>query len=581
MVTQPIIKDLSFIGDKRTCAIVDKQGTVVWYCPWRFDQPSALSLLIDEGGGYWSVSASGKQFIDQTFSHNAPIVKTMFEVDGGSFDITDFMPLGDSLKGVCRLFSPAPVGVVVTLLLRPDYSRQSAKLKLLKDKHTVTCKRAGLCLKSSHPLSIDKDKIIFVIPANEAAWAVLYTEAGEGVQIDAAFLNHQRSQTLNDWDNILNKLNYNGPYKAAMYQSYLAIQLVTHSYSNGILAAATTSLPEIVGSSRNYDYRYVWLRDTAMVVSALIRAQVGGTIAEDFLGFLCRGRTTNKKSRFVPFYDLDAKTAPDEDLLPGTGYKGSKPIRMGNNAFEQLQLDAQGNVLLAAKQVYGLGKGKPNWQTAKYIADYLVKNWKRKDHGIWEEHLKEHFTSSKVLVAKSLEFIAAFADNEKQRKRWLSAADDIKKFIASKCMTNDGAYAVYAGSQQVDITAALYPVWLFDDPHSAEMKKTIERIENEYKEGELYHRRLEMTDTMEEGVFLAGCLWMAQYFVMTGELSKTKKIIDAVLQFATTQGFLAEEGDIKTGQPLGNLPQTFVHASLMGVIIDYNDALQKSGIESD
>jgi len=341
-------------------------------------------------------------------------------------------------------------------------------------------------------------------------------------------------------------------------------------------AAGTTSLPEQIGADRNYDYRFVWLRDTAMVVSALVRANDKGDEAERFLGFLCTGRHTNKKNLFVPFYDLDAKTAPDEITLPATGYKCSKPVRIGNGAFEQFQLNAQGNVLLAAKQIYNKNKEKPHWETIVRTAEHLVKNWNKKDHGIWEEHVKEHFPSSKILVAKSLEFLAEHAESNKQKETWLRTAEKIRAFISENCMTSDGAYAVYAGSEAVDLTAALYPVWWYDKPDSNAMKQTMKRIEQEYKEGELYHRHLIMSDAKAEGVFLAGCLWVAQYYVMLKDLKKAKTIIDAVLQFLTDLGFLPEEGDVKTGELLGNIPQTFVHSSLMGIIMDYNAALNST-----
>lgn len=418
-----------------------------------------------------------------------------------------------------------------------------------------------------------------IIPEGESGWMVLLDDKNGLPSVSIESLHNALRQTEEKWNSIMKNILYEGVYKDQMYHSYKAIQMVTPEYSGGILAAGTTSLPEQIGAGHNYDYRYVWLRDTAMVVSALVRAGNKGDEAERYLDFLCTGRNTNKKNLFVPFYDLDAKTAPDEKTLPGTGYKCSKPVRIGNGAFEQLQLDAQGNVLLAAKQIYNRNKEKPHWETIVCTTAYLVKNWNKNDHGIWEEHLQEHFTSSKVLVAKSLEFLAEHAENNKQKETWLSTAGKIRAFVSERCMTSDGAYAVYAGSEAVDITAALYPVWWYDKPDINAMKQTIKRIEQEYKEGELYHRHLIMSDAKKEGVFLAGCLWVAQYYVMLKDLKKAKTIIDAVLQFTTDLGFLPEEGDVRTGELLGNIPQTFVHSSLMGVILDYNAALNSTANE--
>lgn len=574
---QPPIKDLAIIGDKRTCALIDKEGTVAWYCPWRFDQPSLFSLLIDKDGGWWGVEAQGKTFVKRQYQGNSAILTSDFSVDGGSFSITDFMPMSSDIHGICRIFSPSPVDITSRLFLTPDYNRSSASLKKGDDGKTVLCKQFEFYIKTSHPVTVNHDTIEYTIPAGENGWAVLVEDEKMLASISSESLEQALQQTESKWKQIMNNLSYEGSYKEQMYQSYKAIQLVTHEYSGGILAAGTTSLPEQIGSVRNYDYRFVWLRDTAMVVSALVRADNKGNEAERFLDFLCTARNTNKKNLFVPFYDLDAKTAQDENQIKGTGYKNSRPLRIGNGAFEQLQLDGQGNVLLAAKEIYNKNKEKPHWETIVRTAEYLADHWRKKDHGIWEEHLKEHFTSSKVLAAVSLEFIAEHADNKKQKAKWLNAAKDIRQFIAENCMTADGAYAVYAGSQHVDVTAALYPVWWFDKPDSVAMKQTIKRIEDEYKEGELYHRRLEQSNSKDEGVFLAACLWMAQYYVILKDLKKAKTIIDAVLQFSTDFGFLPEEGDVKTGELLGNIPQTFVHSSLIGVIIDYKRELINEG----
>jgi GH15 family glucan-1,4-alpha-glucosidase len=575
-VVQPSIRDLALIGDKKTCAVVDKKGSIVWYCLWRFDQPSLFSLLIDEKGGFWSIEAENKEFIQRRFKGDSAILVSDFSVNGGSFTTTDFMPFSSEISGICRIFSPAPVPLKSRLFLRPDYGRSSGRLKQGKDGNTVLCSAFDFYIKASHPLLIVDDTVELNIPQAETGWCVLVDDKRALPLISFGNLQKALAATEGKWRDIMSNISYEGPYKTELYQSYKAIQLVTHEHSGGILAAATTSLPEEIGSHRNYDYRYVWLRDTAMDVSALVRSSSKGNEAERFLDFLCTGRNTNKKNLFVPFYDLDNKPAPAETRLPGTGYKGSLPIRIGNDAFDQLQLDAQGNVLLAAKQVYGTKKEKPHWETIIRTANYLVKNWHKEDHGIWEEDKQGHFTSSKVIAAKGLEFLAEYAESEIQKESWLNAGKEIRKFVSENCMTSDGAYAVYAGSEAVDITAALFPVWWYDEPDSPAMKQTIKRIEEEYKEGELYRRHLVMSDSKKEGVFLAACLWMAQYYLTAKNIPKAKTIIDAVLSFSTDLGFLPEEGDVKTGEALGNIPQTFVHASLMGVILDYKDAVEEA-----
>lgn len=552
--------------------MIDMLGTVCWYCPWRFDQPSLFSLLIDAAGGYWSVQAAGMQLQKRHYTEDSAVLLSTFAVAGGHFTVTDFMPAGQ-YTGLCRLFSPSPVTVVTAIFPTPNYGRATAVLRKGKDNQTIINNQFHFYIKASHPIVMSEGKMEITIPAGEKGWCVVMDDKAVLPHIDLSLLESWLQAAVQYWKQIMGNIHYQGAYQKEFYQSYKAIQLVRHAQSGGILAAATTSLPEVVGDERNYDYRYIWLRDTAMDVTALVKGGSRGNEAERFLDFLCLGRHTNKKNLFVPFYDLDAKTAPFESFIPGTGYQASTPLRIGNNANEQLQLDAQGNVILAAVEVYQKTKERPHWKVIAATADYLVRHWHKKDHGIWEEGVQEHFTSSKVLAATSLEWLAPYTNDTGQKMTWLRTAQKIRAFINQYCKTAYGAYAVYAGSQEADIAAALFPVWKFDQPNSEAMQRTIQRLEEVYREGDLYHRHLVETDSAKEGVFLAGSLWMAQYYLLTNKLQAAKTIVDAVLAYSTDLGFISEEGDVPTGSMLGNIPQTFVHASLMSVILDYNKAV--------
>jgi GH15 family glucan-1,4-alpha-glucosidase len=327
---QPSIRDLAIIGDQKSCAFIDKQGTVVWYCLWRFDQDSLFSLLIDKQGGFWSVDAPGKSFQQRFYKDSSAVLVSEFAAEGGSFTVTDFMPTTPEISGISRVISPSPVPVTVCIFPTPDYNRSKASLQS-KDEFTVFENASEFYIKASHPLKVKHQRIELLIPAGEAGWCVIVDDKRNLPNITGKSLLKAQEKTEEHWQQLMSNLSYKGPYQGQMLQSYRAIQLMTHADSGGILAAGTTSLPEIVGLGRNYDYRYVWLRDTAMDVSAILRAGSKGIEAKRFLDFLCTGRDTNKKDLFVPFYDLDNKTAPFEDEIPGTGYKGSTPLRIGNN----------------------------------------------------------------------------------------------------------------------------------------------------------------------------------------------------------------------------------------------------------
>lgn len=284
---QPYIRDIALIGDQKSCALIDKQGTIAWYCLWRFDQPSLFSLLIDQRGGYWSVEAAGKTFRSRKYQDDTTILITDFDVDGGTFTVTDFMPASSGMAGICRLITPSPVPVTIQLYPKPDYGRAASRLKPTKDKTVVADNKYEYYIKGSHTLSIVNDTVEMIIPKGESGWCVLVDNKDALKYVYLENILDAKQNTADKWRNLMRNITYEGAYKEQFYQSYQAILLLTHEHSGGILAAATTSLPERKGSFRNYDYRYVWLRDTAMDVSALVRAGSKGKEAERFLDFLC------------------------------------------------------------------------------------------------------------------------------------------------------------------------------------------------------------------------------------------------------------------------------------------------------
>jgi GH15 family glucan-1,4-alpha-glucosidase len=570
----PAIKDLAVIGDRRSCALLTKAGSICWYCPERFDKPAVLSSLLDtEKGGYWSFDLKGKKFQRRAYKEDSSILTSWYQSPVGDFTVTDWMPVNSEITGICRLFSVVPDDIDITLKIVADYGQSKASIK--QHDHFVLIKaHIPLYFTASHPVSIDGDILRLTIPKGEEGWAMLTNEQPDHSSLRKQ-LDKSLRQTLSMWEDIASQVKYEGPYRKQVYDSMRAIRLLTKEDNGGVIAAATTSLPEIAGGNRNYDYRYVWLRDAAMIVSALTRAGSNGKEERKFLSFLCDAKHINKQESLVPLYSLDGAIAPAESYLNLNGYKSSRPVRVGNDAKNQIQLDANGNVLLAAKLIYNEFGVKDHWETIQEIADYLTDNWQKPDHGIWEEHIKKQFTSSKVIVAQALKFIADHATSSSQARKWKDASHQIRQYIEENCITSQGAYAVYAGSEDVDITAALYPVWAYTDPDTEVMLKTIELLERDYKQGSLYRRHLIRANSADEGVFLAAAFWMAQYYIMVKKLDKCKEIMDAAFRFSTDLGFFAEEGDLETGDMLGNFPQTFVHASLIGTIVDYKHALEQ------
>lgn len=570
----PPIRDLAVIGDRRTAALITSDGAVVWYCPGRFDRPSLFAALLDpERGGAWRLHLPDATFGHRRYLEDSGVLETTLATGKGEFQLTDWMSIGDRTPvGICRRFSPAPTEITITLEAAPNYAKRSPHLKHLEpavqiDQHHY--------LYASHPLQILGEQVCWTIPAGEPGWAGLFDQPLT-LAPDAPCIEAWLQTTLESWRQITSHTTYHGPYEQEVAASIRVLRLLTLEENGGIIAAPTTSLPEVVGGQRNYDYRYVWLRDAGMIVSALTRAGSDGTEERRFLEFICGYERDSGKLPLLPFSTLDGEIAPEEEPLDLTGYAHSQPVVVGNNAKAQLQLDAYGNVLLAAKLIYNRFDTREHWSLIERIADFLVDHWQDPDHGLWEERDQRQYTSSKVIVACGLKFIADYAETAAQARRWQAAEQDIRQFVAQECLTSEGAYAAVAGGEAVDVSAVLFPVWAYTAPDTPEMLATIKVLERDYATGHLYRRHLERFDAQKEGAFLAGTFWVAQYWVMRQDFQRARAILDAALRYANDLKLFAEEADPQTGEMLGNFPQTFVHAAFIGAVIDLRDALEPS-----
>jgi GH15 family glucan-1,4-alpha-glucosidase len=576
MPRQPRIEELAVVSDRRTCALLDQQGTLCWYCPERFDSAAVLSLLLDAAqGGYWAVEAPDKQFVRRAYLGRSSVLVSEYTVAGQPFTLTDWLPLGEEFTGLCRTFSAASVAITHTLRLRPEYGLQGTLGEVSADGTTVHFPDLAVWLRASHPVRAVADTWQVTVPVGAAGWAVLTATEAAVPGLSAARLDEALARTLAAWQEVASLLSYDGPYERQVHDSMRAVQQLTFEATGGIVAAATTSLPEVLGGARNYDYRYVWMRDVSLIVSALLQLDDVGQPEESFLGFVASALLANHQTRLSPFYAVDKTLVTGARQLDLAGYQGSRPVQIGNTAYDQLQLDADANVLLTAKLVYDRFGRKEQWETVVQVADFVADNWQRDDNGIWEEGATKAYTSSKVLAARGLEFIADYADTPDQAQRWRQAGAAIREFVAQHCITRTGAFAVYAGSQEVDITAAQFSLWTYCAPDSPEMLATIRELEQHWCRENLYWRRLEEFDSHKEGAFLAGTCWMAHYYAVAGDLDRARGIIEAVLRYQNDLGFFAEEAGLDDGaQMLGNFPQTFVHSSFICAVNGLKQALE-------
>lgn len=565
----PSIHDLGLIGDRQTTAILTKRGKVVWYCPERFDNPSLFASLLDpDKGGAWSFLPESAAYKKRAYKGNSAILKTYFDSSEDQMVLTDFMPVQHKVKGICRMLTSAFEDVSFVLESAPLYGQEEPIIQLKKDHATINQKYK---LYSSHIISAEGSTLKIKVKEGEEAWVLLSTEEYSSLSLKDILEAEQA--TVEFWNELASKITYEGPYQKIFYDSLRALRLLTHQDSGAIIAAATTSLPEVIGGSRNYDYRYVWLRDAAMIVRALTRAGSNGEEGKRFLDFVCTAHQHQETEMAFPFYTIDKKKAPPEESLNLKGYYNSQPVIIGNGANNQLQLDANGNVLLAAVEVYKKLDKKVHWKVVSKIAGFLSENWQEEDFGIWEEEEKRHYTSSKVIAALGLESIAAYAETEQQAKKWKDAAKDIRRFIKEHCLTSKGSYAVAAGEEGVDVSAALFPLWGYAEVDAPEVVATIEELEANYQQNNLFRRHLLFFDSSKEGMFLASSSWMALYYMRSKKLKRYFDVMEAIEKYINDLGLISEESHLEEGLMVGNFPQAFVHSSLICAIVEFNGDL--------
>jgi len=570
MPDQDLIRDLAVISDRRSCALLNKQGDIVWYCPNRFDAAAIFSSLLDTAeGGSWTIRADHKDFLGRRYEGRSSVIHSNFAINGNGFTITDFMAMDADASGICRIFSTAPGAIHHNIKIKGDYGLRQESYRQISAT-TICIDESGLFLHSSHPLSIDGGSIRLIVGKGERSWAYL----GIANELDEDRMHELLEITLQKWRELETLVDYHGPYENQVRYSLRALQQMVYEPSGGIIAAATTSLPEVIAGERNYDYRYVWVRDAALITSSLTQIITNGELEEKFLAFISGAMEKNREEHASCFYAVDGSTLSDKvRQLPLAGYFGSRPVQVGNSAAKQFQLDAEANVLIACSIIYQKSGEIIYWDTVEKIADYICRSWQRKDNGIWEEEQIQHYTSSKAFAARGLELIAPYQSNEQVRKKWLENASMIRAFISEKCITKKGAFSVYPGSDKVDIACALFVPFGIYNAKDPNMLATIAELETNYSDQQLYRRNLLEFDASKEGVFLAGSCWIAHYYAIAGNIQQSKTIIDRVLDYSNDLGYFAEEADTKSGQLLGNFPQTFVHSSFICAVNAYKQAL--------
>ncbi|ALO06542.1 Glucoamylase [Streptomyces venezuelae] len=589
------IEDYALVGDLETAALIGTDGSVDWWCAPRFDSPACLAALLgDPAHGRWLLAPVGKtRCTRRSYRGDTLVLDTFWESVTGTVRVTDFMPPrspGSAHEDGPRIIRVVE-GIAGRVAMRSELGLRFHHGSIVPwtravDGSTVASVAGPdaayfSCGPGVDPtVTPDRTTVEFTVSAgSRIAFVLGWRPSHTGVpptaspaEIDATLL-----RTLAFWNDWAASLRYEGPAREAVLRSLLTLKALTYAPTGGIVAAATASLPESIGAQRNWDYRFCWLRDSTFTLSCLLR---GGFRREAvaWKDWLLRA-VAGDPADLQPLYGVEGQRRLPEvyaDWLPG--YEGSRPVRFGNAAVDQFQLDIYGEVLNTVYSAVraGVAVDPPAWALVAELLEYLGTRWREPDEGIWEVRgPRRHFVHSKVMAwvaADRAVRLARVAGLRGSVRRWQALRHEIHAEICTRGWSEEQqSFTQYYGGHQVDATALLIPRLGFlpaDDPRVLGTVKAMERLDEhgflrrygDVRDGGEHHLD-DLGGT--EGAFVACTFWYADALAATGRPAEARAVFERVLAIRNDVGLLAEEWDPVARRQLGNTPQALSHVALV------------------
>jgi GH15 family glucan-1,4-alpha-glucosidase len=601
------IEDYGVVGDMHSAALVGMDGSIDWYCYPHFDSPSIFAAILDEKvGGHFAIAPTEVANVThkQAYWPETNVLVTRFLSPDGVGQIVDYMPVGvpHGERGSHWLIRRVQIvrgSMAFRMECRPAFN-------YARDDHETVVTPEGACfhapdlsmgLVTDVPLTAQGSGVTaeFSLQRGQTAiFALRQIEGGCGICLSREEEYELFNQTVEWWRHWLAGCTYTGRWREAVHRSVLALKLMTFEPTGAIVASPTCSLPEDIGGVRNWDYRYTWIRDAAFTLYAFIR--VGFTDEAARFGQYLRDRIQEPEEdgSLQIMYGIDGRHELVEETLDHLeGYKGSSPVRIGNGAYNQLQLDIYGELMDAAYlfDKYGTQVAYDGWMWLRRMVDWICDNWQRKDEGIWEVRgPQQHFVYSKLMCWVALDRAVRLADKRSlpaDRQRWLATRDQIYEQIFEEGWNEErGAFVQHYGSDSLDASNLIMPLVFFISPNDPRMLGTIDTTLRSPDEGGLVENNLvyrynvyETDDGLEgeEGSFNMCTFWLVEALARAGRrdparLRKARLMFEEMLGYANHLGLYAEETGPQ-GEALGNFPQAFTHLSLISAAFNLDRAL--------
>ena len=586
-----LISDYGVIGNMHSAALVGLDGSIDWLCLPRFDSPSVFAAILDDAkGGRFQVRPAGPFRSRQEYLPETNVLVTALATDSGAGALTDFMPmsgtpeapgLGAQPRELVRIVrcDSGRLDLEAAFEPRLNYARGETSVKVAGRHALAQQGEDVLSLTSSAPLepAAGGAAARFTLRAGEEAVFVLHwaDPSPPGVaEYDAA---RALDETVRFWVAVARDWRYEGRWQSVVQRSMLALHLLIYAPTGAVCAAVTTSLPERIGGDRNWDYRFAWLRDAAFtmdVFNRLAHTEYTRPFVH-WIGTLALCSPDSDPHALFPISPDAVAGATNEEILDHLeGYRGSRPVRIGNAAFNQFQLDIYGEVMLAIDSYQRAGGrvDEPLWNLAQCLVEETIANWERPDHGIWEFRTEpRHFTFSKLMCWVALDRgirLARALRRDVDFDAWRRVRGLVREdILANGWRPARGSFVQYYGGESLDASLLFMPMVGFlpgDDPR---VLSTIEAIQRELAVDGMVYRYLpeEARDGLAggEGTFTMCSLWLAGALVTAGRLEEARRLFERVLSFSNHVGLFSEMLDPATGTYLGNYPQAFTHIALV------------------
>jgi GH15 family glucan-1,4-alpha-glucosidase len=576
------IEDYAFLSDTQTGALVSREGCIDWLCLPRFDSPACFaSLLGEKKNGCWLFTpVEDIKRLSRRYRGDTLIVETEIETESGAVRLIDFMPPRGKNPDLVRIIEGlrGEVRMKMELIVRFEYGSVIPWVRKAHDGLEAIAGPDGLILRT--PVETQGKDLTtvaeFTVKKGERVPFVLTWFASHEEPARAINPEHALRDTEKFWNDWAGRCRYSGPWRDAVVRSLVTLKGLTYAPTGGLVAALTTSLPEEIGGVRNWDYRYCWLRDATFTLLTLMGVGYRDE-AKSWREWLLRA-IAGSAAQMQVMYGVHGERRLDEREIPWlSGYENSKPVRIGNAASNQFQLDVFGEVLAAMHEshVSGLETSEADWQLQLELMRFLESNWEQPDEGIWEVRGgRKQFTHSKMMAWVAFDRAIKLAQTcncsaDEHIERWRRIRDQIHREVCERGYNVDKkAFTQFYGSNALDASLLMMPRVGFLPVSDARVRGTIEAIERELVQDGLvlrYKNEEEHVDGLpgREGTFLPCSFWLANALHLIGRTEEAKELFERLLALRNDLGLLSEEYDPIGKRQLGNFPQAFTHLALV------------------